>query len=118
MNHLKRLWEHSNKKPGVARLEKRYRKLFLYFLDSAEPTIGKLRLKHLSVLLNALISQRWMDADRRRYTSKLCQDAVQQVALEGKERVRARYHNIHLAWCISHHTNSSRRFTVRNHALR
>jgi len=82
MNHLKRLWEHSNKKPGVARLEKRYRKLFLYFLDRAEPTIGKLRLKHLSVLLNALISQRWMDADRRRYTSKLCQDAVQQVLVE------------------------------------
>jgi hypothetical protein len=35
MNHLKRLWEQTNKKPGAARLERRYRKLFLYFLDRA-----------------------------------------------------------------------------------
>jgi hypothetical protein len=82
MNHLKRLWEQTNKKPGAARLEQRYRKLFLYFLDRAEPTIGKLRLKHLSVLLNALISQRWMDGDRRRYSSNLCHAAVQEVLQE------------------------------------
>ena len=82
MNHLKRLWGFQKGKPGAGDLQLRYRKLFLYFLSRAEPTVSKLRLKHLSVLLNAIISQRWIDADRRRYTRKLCEDAVKQVLLE------------------------------------
>jgi len=88
MNHLKRLWESHKREslkkrmPTAAGLQQRYRKLFLYFLSRAEPTVGKLRLKHLSVLLNAVISQRWIDADRRRHTRKLCQDAVTQVLSE------------------------------------
>ena len=59
MNHLKRVWGFKKKssKNDAVQLEERYRKLFLYFLDRTEYTIEKLRLKHLSVLLNALISQ-------------------------------------------------------------
>ena len=59
MNHLKRVWGFKKKssKNDAVQLEERFRKLFLYFLDRTEYTIEKLRLKHLSVLLNALISQ-------------------------------------------------------------
>ena len=81
MNHLKRLRESRKKAPGAGAkgIEQRYRTLFLYFLDRAEPSIGNLRLKHLSVLLNALISQRWIDASRRRKYCSLCEGAVKQV---------------------------------------
>ena len=86
MNHLKRLWQSRKRGAGAPEAEREreraYRGLFLHFLDRAEPSIPRLRLKHLSVLLNALISQRWIAEARRRHTSGLCQQAIKQVLSE------------------------------------
>ncbi|EKX32462.1 hypothetical protein GUITHDRAFT_148607 [Guillardia theta CCMP2712] len=61
MSHLKRLQHQMGKKRSM---QTRYVDLYSHLLEIVEPSLFKLKFKHIAMLMNSLVYQDWLDQER------------------------------------------------------